>query len=261
MRSYGQYCPIALGAEVFAERWTPIVLRNLMVGCERFGEVLDGAPGLSRSVLVQRLRELQRAGIVEGAGSGQRRRYRLTPAGRELCEVVLALGVWGSRWREATAQQQDPYLMLWGLSRLIDPATLPRPRVVVRFELSDQRRAPDRYWLLARAGGNEVCVTAPGFAEDGTVVTGVAALYRWHSGKLPLGHAERSGEMRVTGPRWLHRTLAAWGRLSPFADVEPAVVAADQPGRCSGPNASGRTSLIGIGPRGESTRQSGPPNS
>jgi len=256
MRSYGQYCPIALAAEVFAERWTPIVLRNLMVGCERFGEVLDGAPGMSRSVLVHRLRDLQRAGVVEVTGSGQGRRYRLTAAGRELCDVVLALGAWGARWREAAPQQQDPYLMLWGLSRLIDPATLPRPRVVVRFQVTDHR-TPDRFWLVARTGGNEVCVTEPGFVEDGVVVTGTAALYRWHSGRLALGHAERSGAMQVSGPRWLHRTLAAWGRLSPFADVSKP----DQPGRCSGPNASGRTSLIGSGPRGESTRQSGPPNS
>ncbi len=108
MRSYGQYCPIALAAEVFAERWTPIVLRNLMVGCERFGEVLDGAPGMSRSVLVHRLRELQRAGVVEVAGSGPGRRYRLTPAGRELCEVVLALGVWGSPLARGGAAAAGP---------------------------------------------------------------------------------------------------------------------------------------------------------
>jgi hypothetical protein len=128
--------------------------------------------------------------------------------------------------------------------------------VVVQFQITD-RRAPDRFWLLARTDGAEVCVTTPGFTEDGTVVTCTDALYRWHSGRLALGHAERSGEMQVTGQRWLHRTLAEWGRLSPFAGVSVP----DQSGRCSGPNASGSTSLIGIGPRGESTRQSRPPNS
>jgi len=89
---YGQYCPIALGAEVLAERWTPIILRNLLVGCERFGEILDGAPGLSRSVLVQRLRGLERDGVGARTGSGATTWYRLTEAGYELADVVMALG-------------------------------------------------------------------------------------------------------------------------------------------------------------------------
>ncbi len=221
MGGYGQYCPIALGAEVFAERWTPIVLRNLMVGCERFGQILDGAPGLSRSVLSARLRRLERAGVVAGSGAGRDRRYRLTAAGRELGEVVLALGAWAARWVEVVPERQDPYLMLWGLSRLIHPEALPHPRVVVRFDLVDGR-APDRYWIVAQPSGCEVCVTPPGFAEDGVVRTGTAALYHWHCGHLPLGRAERDGAMEVDGPPWLHRVLAGWGTLSPFAAVVPA---------------------------------------
>src|SRR5688572_9131754 len=135
MNGYGQYCPVALGAEVFAERWTPIVVRNLMIGCERYGEILEGAPGLSRSVLSQRLRRLERAGVVTATGEGRDRRYRLTDCGRELTEVVLGLGAWAARWLEALPEHHDPYLMLWMLARMVDPATLPRPRVVIRFEL------------------------------------------------------------------------------------------------------------------------------
>jgi DNA-binding HxlR family transcriptional regulator len=89
---YGQYCPIALGAEIFAERWTPIIVRNLMVGCTHFGEILEGAPGMSRSVPAQRLRALERDGVVERLCVGRVQTYRLTDAGRELCEVVFALG-------------------------------------------------------------------------------------------------------------------------------------------------------------------------
>ena len=218
MDGYGQYCPIALGAEVFAQRWTPIILRNLMVGCGRFGEILDGAPGLSRSVLAQRLRQLERDGVVEqvdGAG------YRLTGCGRELAEVVLALGAWGARWREVLPEHHDPYLMLWTLSRLIDPGALPRPRVVVRFDLVDGSN-PDRYWLVACAQGNEVCVRPPGFDEDGLVTTDSGWLHRWHSGQVTLAGARRAGGMTVTAPPWLERTLATWGTLSPFAGIRPA---------------------------------------
>src|SRR5690349_20446758 len=110
---YGQYCPIALAAEVFAERWTPIVLRNLGLGCERFGEILEGAPGMSRSVLSQRLRRLQQAGVIGVTGVGRQRRYRLTEPGRELVEVVLALRRWGARWLHTLPAHHDPALMLW----------------------------------------------------------------------------------------------------------------------------------------------------
>jgi DNA-binding HxlR family transcriptional regulator len=221
---YGQYCPIALGAEVLAERWTPIVLRNLLVGCDRFGEILDGAPGMSRSVLAQRLRSLERDGVVARTGSGAATRYRLTAAGRVLADVVLALGRWGARWREALPEHHDPYLMLWALSRLVDPATLPRPRVVVRFDLAGHV-TPDRYWLVTARTGNEVCVRHPGGAEDGVVATEPTWLYRWHCGHVGLGAAVRAGGMAVTAPPWLRRLLADWGRLSPFAGLTPVSAA------------------------------------
>jgi DNA-binding HxlR family transcriptional regulator len=218
---YGQYCPIALGAEVFAERWTPIILRNLMVGCCRFGEVLEGAPGLSRSVLAQRLRSLERAGVLVLSQDGGRTRYGLTRSGVELCEVVLALGVWGARWRQVAPEQLDPYLMLWALSRLIDPASVGGRRVVVRFDLDDGSK-PDRYWLVVSPLGNELCVTPPGDAEDAVVRTDCAWLHRWHSGLVGLGQAQRAGGMDVTGPPWACRALNRWGRLSPFSGVPRA---------------------------------------
>jgi DNA-binding HxlR family transcriptional regulator len=218
---YGQYCPIALAAEVFAERWTPIIVRNLMMGCERFGEILDGAPGLPRSVLSQRLRRLERDGVVERRDG----RYALTESGRELADVCMTLGIWGARWREVRPEHHDPYLVLWSVSRLVDPATLPRPRVVVRFDLTDRSR-PDRYWLVLGSAGSEVCVQEPGYPADGVVSTDAAWLVRWVTGAASVGQAQRAGAMAVAGPRWLVRELAAWGRLSAFADVQPVARAA-----------------------------------
>ncbi|HEY7272010.1 MAG TPA: helix-turn-helix domain-containing protein [Actinoplanes sp.] len=215
MRSYGQYCPIALAAEVFAQRWTPIIIRNLHLGCGGFNAILDGAPGLPRSVLSQRLRELRRAGVVAHDGAG----WSLTASGRDLAEVCLAMGAWGARWRTARPEDQDPYLALWMLSRLIDPATLPRPRIVVAFEVTD-RRPPNRFWLVLAATGNEVCAQSPGFEEDGQVRTDTAHLVRWYASEIALAAAQRDGGMAVTGPRWLERQLAAWGRLNPYATAE-----------------------------------------
>lgn len=220
MRGYGQYCPIARAAEVFAERWTPIILRNLLVGCTHFGEILDGAPGLPRSVLSARLRRLETDGVLERLQEGRSTAYRLTDCGRELAEVCLTLGAWGARWTQVAPEHQDPYLALWLTARLLDPATLPRDRVVVRFDLTDAPR-PNRFWLVAARAGNEVCVRSPGFTEDVVVATGVGWLIRWHSGKITPGQAQRAGQMTVTGQRWAIRELSRWGRLSPFADIEP----------------------------------------
>jgi DNA-binding HxlR family transcriptional regulator len=210
VRGYGQYCPIALAAEVYAERWTPIIIRNLDLGCERYTEILEGAPGLPRSVLSQRLRQLERAGVVSRERAGRATCYRLTPSGRELAQVGDVLGGWGARWREADPERQDPYLALWTVARMIDPAKLPRARIVVEFRITD-RRPPNRYWLVLTATGNEVCARPPGFAEDGVVTADVATVVRWYAGQ---------GAMAVAGAPWLERLVVAWGRLSPYAGTQ-----------------------------------------
>jgi DNA-binding HxlR family transcriptional regulator len=221
MRSYGQYCPIALAAEVFAQRWTPIIIRNLHLGCVHFGDILDGAPGLPRSVLAQRLRTLERDGVVSRTASGRGTGYALTEMGCELSELCVALGAWGARWREAQPADQNPYLALWIVSHLIDPASLPHPRVVVRFDVR-RARAPDRFWLLLDRLGNEVCVQPPGFPEDGVVNTDTSSLIRWYAGQLSLGAAQEAGGMTVAAPPWLERELDRWGRLNLFGAIEPA---------------------------------------
>lgn len=221
MRSYGQCCPIALAAEVFAQRWTPIIIRNLHLGCAHFGDILDGAPGLPRSVLSQRLRTLERDGVVSRTMSGRGTDYALTEMGCELSDVCLALGVWGARWREAQPADQDPYLALWIMSRLIDPDLLPRSRVVVRFDVRRGRGA-NRFWLLLDRTGNEVCVHSPGFPDDGVVTTDTSSLIRWCAGQVGLDAALTAGGMTVAAPPWLERELSRWGRLNPYAGVEPA---------------------------------------
>jgi DNA-binding HxlR family transcriptional regulator len=219
--TYGQYCPIALAAEVFAERWTPIIVRNLHLGCTHFGELLEGAPGMSRSLLSRRLQSLERDGVVTCSRSGRTTTYALTTMGHELTDLCLALGAWGARWCQAQPADQDPYIALWTMARLIDPASLPRPHLVVRFDIR-RHGAPVRLWLVLGRDGNEVCVSPPGFDEDGVVVADTSALVRWYSGELTLASAEEAGDARVTAPPWLERELARWGHLSPFAGIVPA---------------------------------------
>jgi DNA-binding HxlR family transcriptional regulator len=214
MRTYGQrYCPVARASEVFAERWTPIIVRNLLLGCSTFSEILEGAPGLSRSVLTQRLRELERLGVLTKEAS----RYCLTPAGRELQPVCEALGTWGARWLESAAPRElDPGIVLWAVAKCMNRNALPEQRVVVRFDL---RRPRMRFWLLVAQPEPELCRTHPGADEDLVVVTDGATLARWHMGELSLRQARSAGDLEVAGPPRLVREFARWGGQSPFADV------------------------------------------
>ena len=127
MRTYGQYCPIARGAEIFAERWTPVIVRNLHLGCASFSEILVGAPGLSRTLLSQRLKQLERLGIVESAAKavGRGRHYELTSAGHGLFAVCQSLGEWGARWLEIAPEHLDPFVALWSMCNALRRERLP----------------------------------------------------------------------------------------------------------------------------------------
>src|SRR5919204_2353167 len=135
-RGYGEYCPIAKAAEVLAERWTPLVIRNLHLGCHSFGEIQQGLPRISSTLLAERLRSLERDGVVERfpSPSGRGWRYFLTPAGQELVDVVFAMGNWGARWLDLGPRDYDPYMVLWGWVKLIDVDRLPERRGVVRVD-------------------------------------------------------------------------------------------------------------------------------
>jgi DNA-binding HxlR family transcriptional regulator len=219
-RTYGQYCPIARASEILAMRWTPIIVRNLLLGCETFGEIQDGAPGIPRSLLSQRLTMLAQYGIVERDRSAEDRgwRYSLTPAGEELMAVCDALGEWGARWLEVAPEHLDAHMVVWSICRLAEPAELPARRVVIRFDVRDGRHR--RMWLVLAPDSREVCVKPPGFDEDLVVTTDTEWLVKWHMGRISLGRAMHEGLIAVEGPRRLVRMLATLGR-SRFADVAP----------------------------------------
>jgi len=216
VRTYGQYCPVARASEILAMRWTPVIVRNLLLGASTFSEIQDGAPGIPRTLLSQRLRLLEQHGIVEKLPGP---RYALTDAGRELEGVVDALGVWGARWLEIGPQHVDAGVTLWSLCRQAEPDALPGPRLVIRFDIADGPRR--RFWVVLEPPESEVCVRPPGFHEDLVVATTCEWLAKWHMGRISLGQAMHEGLMRVEGPPDLVRTLATLG-LSKFSTVSQA---------------------------------------
>jgi DNA-binding HxlR family transcriptional regulator len=217
MRSYGQYCPIARASEVLAQRWSVIILRNIVIlGCRTFNEIADCAPGLSRGLLSTRLRGLERAGVIEirqkpdGAGSI----YEPTEAGRELAQVMRALQDWGSKWAELTPEQAHPGVVLWMWATFfLERERLPRRRVLVRFDYPTLTGPGSRNWLLVERGDAEICEKYPGGDEHLIVVINDPVVFaRWHLGEIRWADALRSGGVELNGPRNLMRVFPTWHR-------------------------------------------------
>jgi len=238
MRTYGQYCPIARAAEILAERWTPIILRNMLLGATTFGEIAEGAPGISRTLLAYRLKDLEAADVIEVVRdpTGRRPRYALTQAGRDLNAVMLALGTWGERWLEMTPRHTDPGVVLESWFRWYLAADrLPDHRVVARFDFPDQQRKIAQLWLLFDGPRSEVCRTNPGFDEDLVVTIDSRSLAEWHLGRLAWADGLRSGPNRGRGAA-AARTRAAdvesveWlgahGPRPPLREARPLIVRA-----------------------------------
>jgi DNA-binding HxlR family transcriptional regulator len=228
MRNYGQYCPIARAAAVLAERWTPIILRNLLNGCTTFTDIADGAPGIPRSLLTSRLRELERVGVVwsEANPAGRGSLYHLTEAGQDLEGLLHALGEWGERWLELAPEHADPYVVLWAWCEwYLERERLPDYRVVVRFEFADQPLRSRCFWIVFDGDRSEVCRKDPGYDVDLVVEAESLALAEWHLGRVSWLDALRADRIRVTGPRGLGRMLPTWNRRSAFAAVAHGAVA------------------------------------
>ena len=222
MRTYGQYCPIARGAEIFAERWTPLIVRNLFLGCASFSEILEGAPGLSRTLLAQRLRQLEHLGVIVSVPkhSGRGHHYELTPAGHELFKVCQSLGEWGARWLEIAPENLDPFVALWSMCHALHRERLPDRRMVIRFEFTGGARH-ERYWLLIERGDTEICKTSPGLDEDLCITADAEAFVKWHAGQLTWAQAIRENRIRLEGTRSLIKAFPAWNARSMFAHITP----------------------------------------
>lgn len=220
MDGYGQFCPVSLAAEVFARRWTPLIVRELLVGSTRFGDLRRGIPNITPSVLSRRLAELAVAGVVEHIDEGDGARYVLTDAGRALRPVVEQLGLWGRRWLPSDYREQDldPRLLVWDIHRNIRLDEIAqRTLLEVRFrDASPGRRI---YWLLLMPGSADVCLTHPGGEVDLRLTCDVRTLTQIWMGDVSWMTALGRGSLELRGPAHLRRALPTWLKLSPFANL------------------------------------------
>jgi DNA-binding HxlR family transcriptional regulator len=226
MKRYGQFCPVAKAAEIFCERWTPLILRDLAIGASRFTELQRGVPLVSPTLLSHRLKQLEKEGIVhrKKSSTGRSWTYHLTPAGQDLAPIVLSLGVWGQKWsrRELAKHEIDLGLLLWAMERGARPEAFGRGRTIVQLTFTDQIEKKRSWWFLNEAGRCELCLKAP----DQNVALFLEVMlcdmiYLWR-GDLTLARALETGRLCAHGTSKAQRALPRWLGISTLAHVRSA---------------------------------------
>lgn len=225
MEGYGQFCPVSKAAEVICQRWTPLILRELLVGSSRFNEIRRGLPTCSSALLSKRLKDLERAGIVERQVSDDAGSYGLTEAGKDLFPIILGLGEWGQRWARSDyrADELDPSLLLWDVRRNLQPGGLGDKPVTIQFVF---RALPPRrrfYWLVVDTHDVDLCLANPGRDVDVIIEAELRALTEVWMGDTSFTEALSDGRIVLRGPKQLTRRIPAWfGQHPLFAQIRPA---------------------------------------
>jgi DNA-binding HxlR family transcriptional regulator len=225
MAAFVQYCPIAIATDVIGDRWTPLVLRELLLGSTRFNEIQRGLPRISRSLLAGRLRRLEHLRLVTRSTDPTAPRYELTPAGADLAARLSTLGEWAVRWSlgDPTPEQVDPHLLLWRMHRRLHVEQLPEQRVTIRFDFD--RPHALRAWMVLDHHEGTVCVQDPGYEVDLSVRADAAALQRVWIGRQPLADALRRDDITIAGPRSLVQSFPRWFTWSPFQHLVAGMAA------------------------------------
>jgi DNA-binding HxlR family transcriptional regulator len=227
MIGYSQFCPVAKAAEVFGDRWTPIIMRELCFGTRTFSELLAAAPLISRTVLVQRLKQLEQDGCVyiEAKPKGKGHLYRLTPAGEDFRSIIELMSVWGQRWAQGLIgpDDLDPKMLLWGMRRQICPAEIPVEGFVIRFDfrgIPKSNRSPRYWWLVVRTDDIEVCLKVPpGRDVDIVIAADLGSFTKVWLGYCGLIDAIEKGQISLHGSK---RAMTIARRLLALPD-EPTL--------------------------------------
>ena len=224
-RGYGQFCPVAMAAEVLGTRWTILVIREMLCGSTRFNELRQGVPRMSPALLSKRLGELEQfAIIVREIDEGSRTPvYRLTEAGEELRPLVMSMGSWGQRWLESqlSLKNLDPSLLMWDMRRNLNPAPLPPRRVTIQFLYPEITRAQKSWWLIvdkeSAHGTVDLCMKDPGHHVDLCVVADLRTMTAVWMGITTVPEAVDTGKLQLNGAPELASRMEKWLGLSVFA--------------------------------------------
>jgi len=218
---YKQFCPVAMAAELLCTRWTMVLLRELVAGSTRFNDLRRGVPKMSPTLLSQRLKELEAAGIIERRALRSEKgvfEYVMTESGKDLRPVVEAMGFWGQKWVEArqSLRNLDPSLLMWDMRRRLDPRPLPDRRTVIQFVYAELPLSKRTYWLVVERDGQvDLCSVDLGFEVDLQVTTDLRTMTSVWMGLTTVD--KETAKIKLTGARDVARQMQRWLGLSPFA--------------------------------------------
>ncbi len=226
---YGQFCPVAMAAEILCTRWTVLLLREMCAGSTRFNELRKGVPLMSPALLTKRLRQLEDAGVIDRvpAGKGGGHEYHLTPAGQDLQSIIFSLGFWGQRWvsAQSSLKNLDPSLLMWDMRRNLDIAPMPDRRSTIQFLYPELPPAKQKWWLVIDQGQTDLCSVDPGFHVDLYVVSELRTMTTIWMGLTTVEKEVRADRLELLGDAGLRKSMQSWLGLSPFAKERKRVAA------------------------------------
>jgi DNA-binding HxlR family transcriptional regulator len=221
MKSFGQFCPLAQATQLLCERWTLLVVRELVAGSTRFNELRKGVPLMSPTLLSARLKQLVEAGVITRTGSKNKAVYTLTKAGRELTPIVQLLGAWGHRWvpTSLVVEDLDASLLMWDMRRSINRDVFPEHRIVVQFEYPDASKGAQDWWLVSEHGEIELCLNDPGIEVDVVIKSALRTMTAVWTCEIEFDDAVREGEIEVFGDSALTKNLSEWLQSSALSQL------------------------------------------
>lgn len=219
-KGYGQYCPLALAAELLCNRWTLLVISRVVEGCSTYNEILDGLPKISPSMLSKRLKELAAVELIERRHSEGKSSYsyHATPAAMELEGILDNLAIWGQRWaRDNSLDDLDVAFLAWSMHLRMDVDAMPDERTVLEFSLSTPPFNVETFWLVVEDSEIDMCLKYPGYETDVLVEADLRVFVEAWRGFRDLREEIRSGSIKVQGPRALTDQFPDWLLLSMYA--------------------------------------------
>ncbi len=227
---YGQFCPVAMAAQIFCQRWTALVLREMLCGSTRFNDFRRGVPKMSPSLLSKRLKELCEAGVIEEVRSDSfaGTEYHLTRAGEELRPIVMAMGFWGQRWvdSQVSLKNLDASLLMWDMRRWLDPQPLPKRKCVITYHFPEVKKGSTQFWLVVEPGGKiDLCADDPGFEVDLYVTASLRSMTSIWMGLSSVKEETQKGNLTIDGSPAIANAMQQWLGLSPFAKEKSQLAA------------------------------------
>ena len=222
---YGQFCPISKAVEILGDKWTLLIVRELLMGGRRYSQLQRGLGQISPTILSKRLDSLARFGLVLKKKIPNQKGYEYFPTTscNELLPIITSLGDWGMRWAKSnlTEKDYDVELLMLYLQRSVNPDNLVGDETVIRFKFTDIKEFPD-WWMVVEGNQVDLCTNDPGKDVDVYFTTTVKTMVDVWMGWSTYRQAIAQDELKLVGPKALINNVSAWMEDSIYADAAPA---------------------------------------